>query len=340
MAKNIYGIDLGSYEIKVYDKNEDTFWKEKDAIAIKNQTDILAVGDEAYGMYERTPSKIDVVFPMEEGVISRFNDMQYLLQSLLKKGRRYSRGAEYVIAVPTDITEVQKKAFFDLVVHSNAKAREINIVERSIADAIGLNLDVQNTKGVIIVNFGGETIEQSVVAEGGLVYNKLLKFGGVSFDRAIVNLVRNTHDFLIGMHTAEKLRKDFGVLTSESDEVQTVSGRDLITGVPMQKTVSINLVRTAMREPLLECVAGIQSLLGRIPPEVRRAIHENGIFLTGGVAHTAGLETYIEESTGIKTRTSVEPDICSVMGLKKIMESKELKKLAYSMVEENYRWMR
>ncbi len=340
MAKNIYGIDLGSYEIKVYDKKEDTIWKEKDVVAIRDQKDIFAVGDEAYEMFEKTPSNIEVAFPMKDGVISRFNDMQFLLQALLKKGRYFSRGAEYVIAAPTDITEVQKKAFFDLVVHSNARAKEVNIVERSIADAVGLNLDVQNTKGVIIVNFGGNTIELSVLVGGGLVFNKLLKIGGTSFDQAIINMIRNTHDFLIGLHTAENLRKNFGVLTSDADEVQTVAGRDLITGVPMQKTISINLVRTAMKEPLLECVRGIQSLLGRIPPEVRKAVHENGIFLTGGVAHTAGLETYIEEMTGIKTRTSLEPDICAVIGLKKIMESKELKKLAYSMIEENYRWMR
>jgi rod shape-determining protein MreB len=340
MARNIYGLDFGSYEIKVYDKKEDTIWKEKSVIAIKDKRDIIAVGDEAYEMFEKTPSNIEVVFPMKEGSISRFNDMQFLLQSLLKKGRHFSRGAEYVIAVPTDIPEVQKKAFFDLVVHSNARAKEVNIVERAIADAVGLNLDVQNTKGVIIVNFGGETIELSVLTEGGMILNRLLKIGGSTFDQAIINLIRNTHDFLIGRHTAEALRKSFGVLTSDADATQMVAGRDLITGVPMRKSISINLVRSAIKDPLLECVHAIQSLLRRTPPEVRKAIEKNGIFLTGGVANMAGLETYIEEMTGIMTRTSLEPDICAVLGLKKIMESKDLRQLAFSMIEENYRWMR
>lgn len=340
MARNVYGLDLGSYEIKVYDKKKDTIWKEKDVIALKDVREIFAVGDDAYEMYEKAPSNIEVVFPMKEGVIAHFNDMQFLLQNLLKKGRQFARGSEYVIAVPTDVTEVQKKAFFDLVIHSTAKAREVNIVERSIADAVGLNLDVKNTKGVFIVNFGGDTVELSVIAGGGMVMNRLLKIGGSTFDQSVVNLVRHSHDFLIGIHTAEVLRKSFGIFTSDAESMLTVAGRDLITGVPMRKAISISLVRAAMKEPLLECVRAINSLLDRTPPEVRKAIHENGIFLTGGVANTAGLETYVEEMVGITTRTALEPDACAVSGLKKIIMSKDLRKLAYSMLDENYRWMR
>lgn len=111
MARNVYGLDLGSYEIKVYDKKKDTIWKEKNVIAIANKKEVFAVGDEAYEMFEKAPANIQVVFPMKDGVISRFNDMQYLLQGLLKKDRGFARGAEYVIAVPTDVTEVEKKAF-------------------------------------------------------------------------------------------------------------------------------------------------------------------------------------------------------------------------------------
>lgn len=340
MARNVYGLDLGSYELKVYDKKNDVIWKEKDVIALKDGNEIYAVGDDAFMMYEKAPSNIKVVFPMKEGVISRFHGMQHLLQNLLKKDRQFARGSEYVVAVPTDVTEVEKKAFFDLVIHSTAKAKEVNIVERSIADAVGLNLDVQNTNGLLIANFGGETTEISIIAGGGMVMNRLLKIGGATFDQAVVNLVRHSHDFLIGRHTAEVLRKSFGIFTSEVESMLTVAGRDLITGVPMRKGISINLVRLAMKDPLIECVQAIQSLLERTPPEVRRAIHKNGIFLTGGIAHTAGLESYVEEMVGIQTRTSVEPDICAVTGLKKIIQSKELRKFAFSMIDENYRWMR
>ncbi|QDW74029.1 rod shape-determining protein [Lachnospiraceae bacterium KGMB03038] len=340
MARNTYGLDLGSYEIKVYDKKKDTIWKEKDVIAIRNKKEIFAVGDDAYEMFEKAPGNIEVVFPMKEGVISRFNDMQFLLQNLLKKDRQFARGSEYVIAVPTDVTEVEKKAFFDLVIHSTAKAREVNIVERSIADAVGLDLDVENTKGIFIANFGGETTELSVLAGGGMVLNRLVKIGGVTFDQSLVNLIRHSHDFLIGRLTAEVLRKRFGVFTGESEASMTVAGRDLITGVPMQKSISLGIVRASLRDPLLECVRSILSLLDRTPPEVRTAIYSNGIYLTGGIANMPGLDTYIEKGTGITTRVAKDPDICAVTGLKKIIMSKELRQLAYSMLDENYRWMR
>ncbi|MGN1266496.1 MAG: rod shape-determining protein [Dorea sp.] len=340
MARNTYGLDLGSYEIKVYDKKKDIIWKEKDVIAIKDQRKIFAVGDDAYEMFEKAPGNIEVIFPMKEGVISRFNNMQFLLQNLLKKGRQFAGGSEYVIAVPTDVTEVEKKAFFDLVIHSTARAKEVNIVERAIADAIGLNLDVQNTKGIFIANFGGETTELSVLAGGGMVFNRLLKIGGTTYDQAIINQVRHGHDFLIGRPTAEALRKRFGVFTGESEAAMEVAGRDLITGLPVQKLISQTLVRAAMKEPLLECVRAILSLLDRTPPEVRKAIYENGIFLTGGVANMPGLQTYVEKAIGIPTFVASEPDICATAGLKKIIMSKELSKLAYSMLDENYRWMR
>lgn len=340
MAKNVYGLDLGSYEIKVYDKKSDTIWKEKNVIAIENDREIFAVGDQAYEMYEKTPPSIRVEFPMENGVISRFNDMQYLLQNLLKKERHFARGSAYVIAVPTDVTEVEKKAFFDLVIHSTARAKEVNIVERGIADAIGLNLDVQNTRGLFIVNLGGDTTELSIIAGGGLVLNQLLQVGGSDLDHAVSQLVRFNHDFLIGHQTAEKLRRNFGVFNEGNNTVMTVSGRDLITGIPQRREISINLVRAAIKDPLEECVRTIQALMDRTPPEIRKAIHRNGIFLTGGVANLPGLELYMEEMTGIQVHTAIDPDICAVTGLKNIIGSKDLTQLAYSMIEDNYRWMR
>lgn len=340
MARNIYGLDLGSYEIKVYDKRSDTIWKEKNAIAVSDDREIFAIGNQAYEMYEKTPPNIQVVFPMKDGVISKFNNMQYLLQNLLKKDRYSTGGSEYVIAVPTDVTEVEKKAFFDLVIHSTARAKEVNIVERGLADAIGLNLDVQNTGGLFIANFGGDTTELSIVAGGGIVMNSLLKIGGTVFDQHVAQLVRYNHDFLIGQLTAEVLRKRFGVFSEDNNAFLTVAGRDLITGIPQRREISINLVRAAIKDPLEQCVQAVQSLMERTPSEIRKAIYRNGLFLTGGVANLPGLELYMEEMTGIHTHTAIDPDTCAVVGLKKIIESKELKKFAYSMLEENYRWMR
>ena len=179
-----------------------------------------------------------------------------------------------------------------------------------------------------------------MLAGGGIVLNRLLKVGGITLDHAVAQLVRYSHDFLIGRITAEMLRKRFGVFSEDNSASMKVAGRDLITGVPQQREISISLVRAAVKEPLEECVRGIESLLDRTPPEVRKAIYRNGIFLTGGLANMPGLEVYMEEMTGIRVRTAIEPELCAVTGLKQIMQSDELKKLAYSMLDENYRWRR
>ena len=328
MAINVYGLDLGTYEIKVYDKKKDEIWKAKNVIAMQDKKYIFSVGDEAYKMYEKAPDNIKVVFPMHNGVIAHFDDMQYLLQNLLKMDRQFSRGAEYVIAVPTDVTEVEKRAFYDLVFHSTAKAKSVRIVERGIADALGMDIDIWNEKGIFIVNIGGETTELSVIASGGMVLNRLIKIGGIHFDNAITHLVRHNRDFLIGRLTAETLRREFGVFDQAADASLTVAGRNLITGVPQQKSIPIGLVRA------------IKSIIDRTPPDVRRGIDQNGICLTGGLANLKGLSTYLEESTGLGVRTVQNPELCAVSGLKKIILNKDYSKLTYSMLDEDYRWLR
>ncbi|MGC4019833.1 MAG: rod shape-determining protein [Muricomes sp.] len=340
MARNVYGLDLGTYEIKLYSKKKDNIWKAKNAIAIQDKKHIFSVGDEAYEMYEKTPSNIQVVFPMQNGVIARFDHMQYLLQSLLTMNKQRTRGAEYVIAVPTDVTEVEKRAFYDLVFHSAAKAKSVRIVERGIADAVGMGIDIWNESGIFVANFGGETTELSVLSSGGMVLNRLIKIGGVHFDMAVVNRVRHSQDFLIGRITAETLRKQFGVFEQDPAAAQIVAGRNLLTGVPGQESISIGVVRAAMKEPLSECVRAIKAMLDRTPPDVRRGIEQKGIFLTGGLGNLKGLSTYLEESVGLKVTAAQTPELCAAMGLKKIILNKDYRKLTYSMLDEDYRWLR
>ena len=341
MARNVYGLDLGTYEIKVFDKKKDSIWREKNVIAMKDKKYIFSVGDEAYEMYEKSPDNIQVVFPMKHGVIAHFDDMQYLLGNLLQTDRQFVRGSEYVIAVPTDVTEVEKKAFYDLVFHSEAKAKSVRIVERGLADAVGFGLNIMDEKGVFIANFGGGTTELSVLSYGGIVLNRLVKIGGEHFDKAVSSLVRHNRDFLIGRLTAERLRREFGVFDQNTGSVLKVYGRDLITGVPSHTNIPISLVRAAMKEPLEECVRAIRSMIDRTPPDVRRAIEAKGIYLTGGIANLRGLTTYLEGSIGLPVMTVPNPELCAVRGLQKIILHKAYyKKLTYSMLDENYRWLR
>lgn len=340
MFGNVYGLDLGTYEIKVYDKKKNSIWKEKNAIAIYNEKEIFSVGDDAYAMYEKAPYNIEIQFPMKEGVISHFYNMQHLLQNLLKKEQRFVRGSKYIIAVPTDVTEVEKRAFYDLVVHSNAKAKEVRIVERGIADAIGFGLDVKNLSGAMIVNFGAETTEITVLSYGGVVLNKLLKIGSMTLDKAIASAVRYNFEFLIGHLSAEELRKQYGVSQEDVTEDFTVAGRNLLTRIPQQRHISKKIVQDAMEEPMKTCLHEIHSLLERTPPEVQRVIQKSGIYVSGGLANLKGLKPYMEDKLGIKIHIAQQPSVCAVNGLKKIIESKDLMKMTYSMLDGNYRWMR
>ena len=240
MARNIYGLDLGTYEIKIFDKKKVRIWREKNVIAMKDKKYIFSVGNEAYKMYEKAPENVEILFPMKNGVIARFDDMQYLLGSLLKTDHQFARGAEYVIAVPTDVTEVEKKAFYDLVMHSEAKAKSVRIVERGLADAVGLGLDVMNETGIFIANFGGGTTELSVLSRGGMVMNRLLKTGGETLDAAIAGRVRRNREFLIGKSTAERLRKEFAVFEDGTADAKRVYGRDLTSGVPAHTEIQIS----------------------------------------------------------------------------------------------------
>ncbi len=339
MFGNTYGLDLGTYEIKVYDKKQDIIWKEKNTVAIKNRKEVFSVGDAAYEMYEKAPDNIEIIFPMKEGVISHFYNMQYLLQNLLKQGHSFARGSKYVIAVPTDVTEVEKKAFYDLVIHSTARAKEVRIVEHGIADAVGLDLDIQNSPGIFIANFGGETTELSVLASGGMVLNRILKIGGNTMDQAIVNNVRYTKDFLIGRVTAETLRQTFGISDAAGAESLTVSGRDLVSGIPKLLEIPAGSVRAAIKDLIYTIVNEIRVLLERTPPEVLRSIQKSGIYITGGLAHLKGLANYMEGYLGLKVSSVNDSEYCTVNGLKKIIQSKQLKSLTYSIVTENDRWM-
>ena len=238
---------------------------------------------------------------MKEGVISRIGEMQYLLESEVKTEEGFfSRGTEYVIAVPTDVTEMERKQFFDLLIYSSARAKEVRIVERGVADAIGAGIDIKQETGAAIVNIGGETTDISVLSRGGIVLNRLLKTGGASIDRAIITLVRRHLDFVIGRLTAEAVRIQSSVFGEEQGHAVMAAGRDLVRSRPGIKEIPDYIVRTAVKEFLKPCGEAVSLMLEQAPPDVLAAIRKRGICLTGGIACTKGLDRYMEEKRGFR----------------------------------------
>ena len=188
---NIYGIDLGTCNIKIFSKHSNKIIKEKNTIAVINKNQLYAYGDEAYAMYEKAPENINVSFPVTGGVIADYNNMQTMVQELLEKNvKGHVKGSEFIIAVPTDITEVEKKAFYDLFFKSKMKPKSVLLCDKPIADAVGLGLDVNEPTGIMIVDIGADTTEISVLSLGGLVLSDLLHFGGNRLDESIITYIK------------------------------------------------------------------------------------------------------------------------------------------------------
>lgn len=340
MLRNTYCLDFGSYEIKLYNPMLDKNIKIKDTLAIQNKKNVLAIGDVAYEMFEKSPANIEIVFPMKEGVISHFHDMQHILSEVLKETKNSLFTAKYIIAVPTDVTEVEKKAFYDLVDGGFILTRSVKVVERGIADAIGLGIDINNEVGACVVNFGGESTEVSVIASGGMVLNKLIKTGGRHIDIEIQNRIKQSQEYLIGQLTAESLRQEFGIQQGDAMDGVKISGRNLTLGIPEFRLIAREDIEKINLEILDEILADIDNMLDRTPPLILRNIRKNGIHICGGCSKLSGLKEYMEQHFECPIHTIEEPEYAAVFGIGKIINSKELEKMSYSLTNQNNRWKR
>nr|MCR5100658.1 rod shape-determining protein [Butyrivibrio sp.] len=183
MGNNVFGIDLGTSNIKIFNKNEDKVTVEKNIIAIENKTNILAYGDSAYDMYEKTPPNIQISYPLSNGVIADIDHMKSLVKLFITNEMKgVLRPADVYIAVPKDVTEVERRAFHDLIHESGIKAKKIMLVRKPVADGLGMGVDVMNSQGVLVVNVGYDTTEISILSLKGIVISKLIKVGGKKFD--------------------------------------------------------------------------------------------------------------------------------------------------------------
>ena len=207
MANNAFGIDLGTNNIKIYNRNDDNIMIEKNMIAIENKNTLFAYGNSAFEMYEKAPGNIHISYPLSNGVIADIKNMETLVKYFigdLQKGN--TKPSDFFIAVPTDVTEVEKRAFYDLIKGANVKAKKIMVVEKAVADGLGLDIDVKNSQGVLVVNVGYETTEISILSLGGIVLSRLIKVGGMKFDDAIRAAVRREFSLIIGGKTAENVK--------------------------------------------------------------------------------------------------------------------------------------
>lgn len=300
------GIDLGTATVLVYAKGKGVILKEPSVVAInKNNNKVLAVGEEARRMIGRTPGNIVAVRPLRDGVISDYDITEKMIKAFIKKacGKSKMTTPKVMVCVPSQATEVEKRAVMDAARNSGAK--RVHLIEEPLAAAIGSGLDITKPNGSMVVDIGGGTTDIAVISLGGVVVRASIKVAGDKFDEAIIKYVRTKYKVMIGEKTAEDLKLAVGsAFKGSRNLITTMKGRNLVTGLPDQLEVNTEEIREALLESVTLIVDCVKAVLERTPPELAADIIEKGIIMTGGGSLLDGLDKLIEAETGVEVRVA------------------------------------
>lgn len=330
------GVDLGTASTLVYLKNEGIVLCEPSVVAVEAGTShVLAVGEEAKRMLGRTPGNIIAIRPMRDGVIADFDITESMLRYFIKKvhhSRRLVR-PRVVVAIPSGITSVEKRAVKDSALH--AGAREVYMLEEPVAASIGVGLPIQEPSGNMVIDIGGGTTEMAVISLAGVVFSKSIRIGGDELDDSIINYLKRTYNLMIGERTAEEIKIRIGSsYPMEKELTMEVRGRDLVAGLPKMITITSEEIREALSEPIAQIVETVRITLERTPPELSADLIEKGIILAGGGALLRGLDKIISEETGLPVHLADDPLTAVALGTGKVLsEIKYLKRLTVPAVD-------
>ncbi len=320
LAKDV-GIDLGTASVLVYVDGKGIVLNEPSVVAVDKNTDcITRIGKDAQLMLGRNPNNIEVIRPLREGVINRYDVTEKMIEFFIRRacGNAVMR-PRVVICVPTGISEVEQKAVIDA--GSQAGARKTYLVAEPVAAALGAGLDIFSPTGHMIVDIGGGTTDIAVISLGGIVVSKSLKIAGDKFDEAIMRYVRRKYNIAIGERTAEQIKIRIGAVYEHGTaKTMEVKGRCLIQGLPKVVELSSKEMLEAMMEPISAIFDAVCSVIEKTPPELVGDVLKNGIILTGGGSLLYGLDRLMADVIEIRTRVAKEPIKCVALGTGKILE--------------------
>jgi len=337
LFSNDMGIDLGTATTLVFVKGEGVVLCEPSVVAIERGTShVLAVGEEAKRMLGRTPGNIIAIRPMKDGVISDFEITEAMLRYFIKKvhHRRVLVRPRIVIAIPSGITEVEKRAVKDSA--ERAGAREVFLIEEPIAAAIGVGLPIQEPVGNMIIDIGGGTTEIAVISLAGTVFSKSIRIGGDEMNEAVIEYLKKTYNLLVGERTAEEIKIKIGSAYPLEEEMSMeVKGRDLVAGLPKIVTITSEEIRESLQEPLRAILEVTKISLERTPPELAADLIEHGIVMAGGGSLLRGLDKLISEETGLPVHITDDPVTAVANGTGRVLsEIAYLKKVTVSVKTE------
>ena len=303
------GIDLGTANTLVYVRDVGIVLREPSVVAIRKGTkSILAVGDEARAMLGRTPGGIEAVRPMKSGVIADYDVTKAMLKYFIRRARphKFGRKPRVVIAVPGDITEVERRAIIEAA--SDAGARQVELMDEPMAAAMGVGLPVEDPKGNMIVDIGGGTCDVAVISLSGIVYAKSVRVGGDAMDECISQYMRRVYNLTIGERMAEEIKIKIGSAYKLPEEkTMEVRGRDLVAGRPKVMKVSSEEIRSALQDPVSQIMATIDDTLRECPPELSADLIDQGMFLAGGGSMLSGMDTLIADRTKLPVHVADDP---------------------------------
>lgn len=330
LFSNDMGIDLGTATTLVYVKGQGIVLCEPSVVAIQRGTNnVLAVGEEAKRMLGRTPGSIVAIRPMKDGVIADFEITEAMLRYFIRRvhNRRKFVRPRMVIAIPSGITEVEKRAVKDSAEH--AGAREVFLIEEPVAAAIGVGLPIQEPSGNMIIDIGGGTTEMAVISLAGIVFSKSIRIGGDEMDDAIIQHLKKTYNLMVGERTSEEIKIKIGsAYPLEEELTMEVRGRDLVAGLPKMITVTSEEIREALSEPIAQIVEAVRITLEKTPPELSADLIEKGIVLAGGGSLLRGMDKLLAEETGLPVHISNDPITAVALGTGTVLsEIKYLKRV-------------
>ena len=319
-------IDLGTANTLVYLKGRGIVLNEPSVVAIiddRGKKSVLAVGDEAKTMLGRTPGNITAVRPLRDGVIADFIVTEEMIKHFIKKVHKKKAFANprILICVPTGSTPVERKAIQDSALA--AGARKVQLIEESIAAAIGAGLPISEATGSMVVDIGGGTTEIAVMSLGGVVYANSMRVAGDAMDASIIQYMRKQFNLLVGEASAEKIKKEIGTAMPTSGNSYLMKGRDIRSGTPKEITLKEEDTAEALRPVLNQILAGIKDALENTPPELSADLVDMGMVLTGGSALLKNIDKLISKETGLPVQISEDPLSCVAFGCGKALDDEQ-----------------
>jgi rod shape-determining protein MreB len=323
LLSNDIGIDLGTANTLVYAKEKGIVLREPSVVAVYSTTrKVCAVGNEAKRMLGRTPGHISALRPMKDGVIADFEITEAMLRYFINKVHDNMKFVppRVVVAVPSGITEVEKRAVKESAI--NAGARDVIIIEEPMAAAIGVGLPIEEPSANMIVDIGGGTTEVAIISLSGLVYTRSIRVGGDELDNAIVNYMKRAYNLLIGHRTAEEIKIrigsafpiDFGEISMD------VKGRDSVAGLPKTIHITSQEIREAIGETIQAIIDLVRNALERCPPELSADLVDRGLVLAGGGANIRGLDRLLSDATGLSVIVAEDPLSAVVNGTGMVLQ--------------------